>query len=138
MRVQEAENRKVAAAAAVNAAVGREAPVGEARSEEEKAAEAKATAERMAEATRRARERNSAAEAKAAIEKAKSKERAVAQKRKAVAAARGDSGPGKCVQPAHDAPHALASRHLLSAVICMTDAPDLRKCAPTAVSFCLR
>ena len=51
----------------------------------------------MAEATRRARERNSAAEAKAAIEKAKAKERAVAQKRRAVAAAKGDSGPGKCV-----------------------------------------
>jgi hypothetical protein len=95
------------------------------------AAEAKATAERMADSTRRARERNSAASAKAAIEKAKSKERAVSQKRKAVAAAKGDSGPGKCV---HQPPDVHVPRAWL--MRCMHG--YMRRVACTTASSCLR
>ncbi len=63
-------------------------------------ADAKAAAERILESQRRSRERAAEKTAKQAIESAKAKERAAATRRAKVAAAKGDSGPGKCVSSA--------------------------------------
>ena len=59
-----------------------------------------AAAERILESQRRSRERAAEQTAKKAIEGAKAKERAAASRRAKVAAAKGDSGPGKCVPAA--------------------------------------